>query len=123
MTNSIKDLGSNIIKLEGYGVYVTMLDFTLYTSAINDKTGGPTLDPDSCIIWDALADPPNQEFLNITNEKFGLNQLMTDYGGHMSMKDIRSYIVANKSRKENAATGNATVNAAWTVKNLKEKEK
>jgi len=86
-----KDVGDNIIKLEGYGVYVTMLDYTLYISKIDPNTGGPTLDPDLCIIWDVLTDPDNQDFLNITNEKFGLDQTMMDYGKSMHLRDLLKY--------------------------------
>lgn len=89
--SSVKEIGDNIIKLEGYGVYVTMLDYTLYISKIDPRTGGPTLDPDKCILWDVLADPPNQDFLNITNAKFDLDQTLMDYGKSMHLREILKY--------------------------------
>jgi hypothetical protein len=97
---NMKDIGSNVIKLEGYGVYVTMLDDKVYISAIDPKTDGPTLDPDKCILWDLMTDPPNQSFLCYVNEKFKTGLVMSDYGKYMSVNEIR-----------------------WAVKNMREKEK
>lgn len=90
---------SNILKLEGYGVYVTCVDKYVYISKITSK-GHPTLDPDGCIDWSELTDPDNQEMLNEINKHFGLELTMTDFGKHMSVSEC-----------------------IWFVKNLKEQHK
>lgn len=102
-------------------MYVTVLDYTIYISKINRKTGGPTLDPDNCVLWDALTDPPNQEFLNIINARFGMRQNMHDYNKGMTIPDIKAYVQAQKEMK--LAKGDMTLGAVWTVKNLREREK
>ena len=94
------EISKNIIKLDGYGVYVTMIDGEVYTSD-TDATGSyPTLDPDGGISWDKLEDPPNQQFLEIVNDKWETELNMTDYDKPMSVGQIR-----------------------WFVKNLREKHK
>ena len=90
---------NNILKLEGFGVYVTYIDNKVYVSEIQ-KSGYPTLDPDGCIEWEELKDPSNQEFLNEVNKKWGLELKMSDFGKYMSISEC-----------------------LWYVKNLKEKEK
>jgi hypothetical protein len=95
----MKRIGSNIIKLEGYGVYVTLIDDKLYTSEIDPSNGHPTLDPDKCISWDELIDPANQKFLNIVNAEFGLSLTMHDFNGYMSIKDIKEYEAGQRKLK------------------------
>jgi hypothetical protein len=70
------------------------------------------MDPSDCIDWDVLTDPPNQEFLNITNNRFGLTQTLTDYGMIMTMKDIMSF---SKARKEKAIAVGGDANANTRV--------
>lgn len=86
-----KDIGSNIIKLEGYGVYVTYIDNEVYICEMIPKTGLPKLDEDKCIEWNKLEDPPNQEFLNLVNLRFCSSLTLNDYGKHMSIGDIKSH--------------------------------
>ena len=89
-----------MIKLEGFGVYVTMLDDKVYISEIDPKTNGPTLDPDKCVLWDEMTNPPNQAFLCYVNDKFGTSLSMSNYGKYLSVNEIR-----------------------WAVKNMREKFK
>ena len=86
-----KSLGSNIIKLEGYGLYVTCIDDEIHVCNMIPSSGLPTLDPDKCISWDKLEDPPNQRFLNLVNARFGTCLVMHDFGGIMSITDIKSH--------------------------------
>lgn len=87
----MKTLNENIIKLEGYGVYVTVIDEKILTSDIDLKTGGPTFDPDRCIEWEELKEPANQDFLNLINIAFNKTYKLSDFTGMMSLKDIKSY--------------------------------
>lgn len=59
----------NIIKLEGFGIYVTHIDKKLWSCDI-DKRGYPKLDPDNCIEWEPLLGPVNDELLCIINAQF-----------------------------------------------------
>ncbi len=68
-----------ILKLEGYGTYVTYLDDKIWVSPIVPQTGGPTLDADDCIEWSELEESPNQNFLNIVNAEFGSTVKVTDF--------------------------------------------
>lgn len=81
---------NNILKLEGYGVYLTMHGKKLYESKIDPKTGGPTMDPDKCIEWTECTDPPNQQFLNIVNQVFGVALTLCDFGKIMSVSEVKS---------------------------------
>lgn len=84
-------LNNNILKLEGFGVYVTYVYNKVYISEIQ-KSGGPSLDPDGCIEWEELKDPPNQEFLNTINKCWGLKLTMSDYGKYMSISECLWYV-------------------------------
>lgn len=84
------DIGNNILKLEGYGVYVTYIDGKVFTSRIING-GYPKLDPDGCIEWDELTDPDNQDFLNIINARWKIGLSMPNFGKTMSIKDIKNY--------------------------------
>lgn len=106
-------ISKNIIKLEGFGVYVTFIDNVLYTSEIT-ATGHPTLDRDGCIDWEELTDPPNQQFLNLANAHFGISKTMHNYGKPMSVSGIREYSKFKKPEQENLI---------WLVKNLRERDK
>jgi hypothetical protein len=106
-------IGKNIIKLEGFGVYVTLIDNVIYTSDIT-PSGHPTLDRDGCINWDELLDPPNQQFLNLVNAHFGISKTMRSYGKPMSISEIREYSAFKKPEQENLI---------WLVKNLRERDK
>lgn len=68
-----------IIKLEGYGTYVTYLDDKIWISPIVPETNGPTLDADDCIEWSELKEPPNQNFLDIINAEFNTTIKTTDF--------------------------------------------
>jgi hypothetical protein len=83
----------NIIKLAGYGLYVTQVNDAIFVSEINEN-GGPTLDPDDCIEWTPLADPANQKFLNIINSKFDTHLTMSQFGKYRTVSEIRA--LANK---------------------------
>ncbi|RLI66032.1 MAG: hypothetical protein DRO67_01760 [Candidatus Asgardarchaeum californiense] len=83
-----------ILKLEGYGTYVTYLEDKIWVSPIVPETGGPTLDADDCIEWTELKKPPNQNFLNIVNDEFGSSVKYTDFiyikgAMHKLLKKIR----------------------------------
>jgi len=119
-----KDIGSNIIKLEGYGLYVTVIDSEAYICPMVPHSGLPELDPDKNIEWSKLEDPANQMFLNLVNAKFGTSFLMTQYGASMNIKDIKSHIVQQKENKAGKGNGPLTESEAiWLVKNMREKEK
>lgn len=70
---------NGILKLEGYGTYVTYLDKKVWISPIVPRTNGPTLDADGCIDWSELDIPPNQSFLNIVNAEFGCAVEINDF--------------------------------------------
>lgn len=89
-------VSDNILKLEGYGVYITVVDKKLFESPINPKTGGPSLDPDDCVEWTEVTEPPNQAFLNLVNAKFETSFLLTDFGFYLSVGDIKSIMKADK---------------------------
>ncbi len=118
--NDWKDIGSNIIKLEGYGLYVTYIDGEVYTSEMVSHSGHPHLDPDGCISWDKLTDPPNQKFLNLVNAKFTISLTMNAFGKLMKVSDIKGHIAQQKEAEKKPLTDNQ---ARWFVKNLREKEK
>lgn len=84
-------MNNNILKLEGYGVYVTYIDGKVYTSNIDPK-GRPTLDPDKCIEWTELTDPSNQEFLSEINKAWNLELKLSDYGKYMSISECLWYV-------------------------------
>ena len=90
---------NQILKLEGFGLYATYVDGKVHISEL-DKNGYPKLDPDGCVEWEELKDPPNQEFLSELNKQWGLKLKMSDYGCHMSISEC-----------------------LWYVKNLREREK
>jgi hypothetical protein len=95
-----QDIGSNIIKLEGYGLYVTYINSNVYVCNIIPRSGLPELDPDGCISWEKLTDPPNQKFLNLVNARYGLSLIMTNYDKSMSIRDIRDHITTQKRIKD-----------------------
>ena len=95
-----QNLGSNIIKLEGYGLYVTCIDEEIYVCEMIPHSGLPTLDPDKCINWDKLEDPPNQKFLNIINARFDKCLVMHDFGKPMSIRDIKSHTEQQRKDKD-----------------------
>ena len=78
---------NNILKLEGFGVYVTYVDEKVYISELNDR-GYPTLDPDGCIEWTELKDPPNKTFLDTINKHFKLKLTLYDYHKYMSISQL-----------------------------------
>jgi len=118
--NDWKDLGSNIIKLEGYGVYVTYIDGNVYICDMVMPSGLPTMDPDKCIEWEELKDPANQKFLNLVNARFGTCFTMSDYDKTMSLSDIKEYVKVQKTlKKEEVPMTDAQ--ARWFVKNMREK--
>ena len=128
MTQPWKDLGSNIIKLEGYGLYVTVIDSDVYICPMVPHSGLPELDPDKNIEWTKLEDPDNQMFLNLVNAKFGTSFVMTQYDKSMNIHDIKSHIVQQKKIKAAAAAGKGNgplteSEARWLVKNMREKNK
>ena len=82
---------TNIIKLEGFGVYVTLVDGKVYVSNITTK-GGPILDADGCIEWDELKNPDNQEMLNEINKAFNLKLKLSDFGKYMSISECLWYV-------------------------------
>ena len=96
---SWKDIGSNIIKLAGYGVYVTYIDSDLYVCPMVGKMGHPRLDEDKCIDWEKLSEPANQEFLNLCNLRFKTCYTMNDFDGIMSITDIKSHVKVQKRIK------------------------
>ena len=95
-----KDIGSNIIKLEGYGLYATVIDNEAHVCEMLPGTGLPKLDPDKCIDWEKLTDPPNQRFLNLVNAKFGTCFVMHDYGGSMTLTDIKEHSEQQRNMKK-----------------------
>lgn len=114
-----KSLGSNIIKLDGYGVYVTYMDSNVYICDITMPSGHPKLDPDSCIEWTELEDPPNQKFLNLINARFSVSLTMTDYGKTMKISEIKEHSEIQKAlSKEEKPMSDAQ--ARWFVKNMRE---
>ncbi len=81
----------NVLKMEGFGVFVTYIDGKVWTSDIQPK-GHAELDPNDCIVWHELTDPPNQEFLNAVNEHWGLTLKTSDYGKYMSISECLWYV-------------------------------
>ena len=118
--NDWKDIGSNIMKLEGYGLYVTYIDNEVYVSEMVPHSGHPHLDPDGCISWEELTDPPNQKFLNLVNAKFATSFTMNDFGKVLKISEIKDYVAQQKELQKKPLTDNQ---ARWFVKNLREKEK
>lgn len=118
--NDWKDIGSNIIKLEGYGVYVTYIDDEVYISEMVSHSGLPTLDPDKNIEWEKMSEPDNQDFLNLVNARFKTKLTMNDFGKIMKVSDILGHAKQQKEAKAGAMTDSQ---ARWMVKNLREKEK
>lgn len=94
-------LGDNILKLEGFGFYVTFVNSNIFINKLLPGSEEPTLSSDKCIIWDKLEDPPNQEFLNLINARFKLNLKLTDYNKFMKIKEIRSYMKQQKEMESN----------------------
>ena len=94
-----KDIGSNIIKLEGYGLYVTYIDKDLYVCPMLPRTGHPRLDEDKCIDWEKLEEPDNQEFLNLCNLRFKTSFTMHDFNGVMTITDIKNHSKIQKEIK------------------------
>lgn len=117
----MKEIGSNTIKLDGYGVYVTCLNKKPQICLIDAKTGGPTKDRDGCMEYTELEDPPNQKFLNILNARFDLCLTMQDYGKSMTLREIREH-VANKEHTNKAGMLSSSVSLIWQVKNMREKK-
>ena len=115
-----KNIGSNIIKLEGYGLYVTYIDSEMFISEMLSHSGHPELDPDGCISWSPLIDPPTQNFLNLVNSKFGTSLTMNSFGKIMKVSDILGHVKQQKETEHKPMTDNQ---ARWLVKNLREKEK
>jgi len=95
-----KDIGSNIIKLEGFGLYVTYIDSDLYSCPMLGPSGHPRLDQDRCIDWEKLEEAPNQEFLNLCNRRFKTCYTMPDFGGVMSISDIKNHSKIQKEIKK-----------------------
>ena len=114
------DLGNNIIKLEGYGLYATYIDDEYFVSEIVPGTGHPKLDPDGCIDWEKLTEPPNQQFLNILNARFGTSLTLTKFNIPMKIRDIKEYVKAQKDKKSEGMTENSL---RWLVKNIRERDK
>jgi hypothetical protein len=100
-----KDIGSNIIKLEGYGLYVTYIDKELYVCPMQGNSGHPRLDGDKCIDWEALTEPDNQAFLDLCNERYGTDFTMNNYGKNMSISDVKSHVASQKRIKNEKDTG------------------
>ena len=94
-----KDIGSNIIKLEGFGLYITLIDDKLYQCEIIPKSGHPKLDADMCIDWEEMLDPPNQEFLNLVNRRYELSLTMNSFNKPMRIRDIKSHMQVQKEIK------------------------
>jgi hypothetical protein len=105
---------SNILKLSGYGVYVTSIDGNLFICEMVPRSGGPTLDPDNCIEWSPLEEPSNQKFLNLCNAKFETCFTMSDFGGYMSLGDIKGHVRTQEMSE---------AELRYMVKNMREKEK
>ena len=107
MNNKWKDIGSNIIKLEGYGLYVTYLDSNLYVCPMLGNSGHPRLDADKCIDWDELKDPDNQAFLDVCNEKYETSFTMNDYGKHMSITEMKGHVKQQEDMKDGESPGDS----------------
>ena len=95
-----KEIGSNIIKLEGHGLYVTYIDSNLYVCPMIGNSGHPRLDRDKCIDWDELKDPDNQAFLNICNERFKTSYTMNNFDKVMTIREMKEYVKQQKVMKE-----------------------
>ena len=119
-----KDIGSNMIKLEGYGLYVTYIDDEIYVCEMIPKSGLPKMDPDKCIEWTKLESPPNQKFLNLINARFELALTMNHFDEAMTVRDTKEHA---EQQKEARNCGNVDYlteqQARWLVKNLREKDK
>lgn len=99
---STKKIGGNILKLEGYGLYVTIIDGRLWECPIIPATDGPTLDMDRCIEWTKCLNPPNQKFLNIINAEFEVSFTMRSFGKPMTVGEIVKFGRAQRGTKANA---------------------
>lgn len=99
---SVKRVGQNILKLEGYGLYVTLIDGKLWECPIVPQTSGPTLGKDRCFEWTECLDPPNQRFLNIVNAELGASFTMYGFDKRMTVREIISFGRAKKEAKANA---------------------
>lgn len=95
-----KDIGSNIIKLEGFGLYVTYIDSKLFVCPMEGAKGHPRLDEDKCIDWEELKEAPNQEFLNLCNLRFETSYTMNNFDGIMRITDIKSHVRTQKEIKD-----------------------
>lgn len=120
--NNCKNLGNNIIKLEGYGLYVTYIYSNIYVCDIVLPASVPILDPDGCIEWTELKDPPNQKFLNLVNAEFGTCFTMSNFGKPMSLTDIKEHAKVQKALKEREKPM-TDGQARWFVKTMREKNK
>lgn len=97
-----RKIGDNILKLEGYGLYVTIIDGELWECPIVPVSGGPTLDANNCIEWTKCSDPPNQKFLNIVNAEFGVNFTLNHFDKAMTVYDVMSFAKAKREAKRDA---------------------
>ncbi len=98
----VKKIGGNILKLEGYGLYVTVIEGKIWECPIVPVTDGPVLDPDGCIEWTECSNPPNQKFLNIVNAELGVSFNMYNFGKPMTVSEIVRFGRAKKEAKANA---------------------
>lgn len=121
MATNWKDIGSSIIKLEGYGLYVTYIDSEIYVCEMTPHSGLPKLDPDKCIEWEKLEDPPNQKFLNLVNTRFETSLTMNNFDKIMNIGDIKEHIKQQKEAKTDQKKW--FKQALWLVKNLRERDK
>lgn len=103
-----KELGSNIIKLEGFGVYVTLIDDKLYECPMEGVSGHPRLDQDKCIDWEETLDPPNQEFLNLINKRFELKLTLNLFNKRMSISDVKKYVKGQKEIEKDGENNGST---------------
>jgi len=106
-----QNISSNVIKLEGYGVYVTYINSRVMVCDILPSTGQSTMNKHGFIKWRRLKEPPNQEFLDLINEKFELGLKMSDF--------VKNLFVPVKKPK----TRNVMQKLRWIIKNMREKEK
>ena len=76
----VEELDSNMVALEAFGCFVSMLDGTLYACAMNTD-GSPDVYDDGLNHWGEVTAPEEQEFLDAVNSRFGTTFKLDQFAG------------------------------------------
>ena len=73
-------LGPDIIPLEDFGCFVTVVDGTLFSCAMLQNVT-PDMDTDGQVNWAQVVAPDNQVFLDLVNQQFGTDFTLDQFPG------------------------------------------